>query len=58
MCECVVESAIFALKFENSEISGKELKRDFTVKVREKPVILESPKKTLKKWFFNREFIK
>ena len=51
MLECVVESA---LKFKNSEISLKKLKRDFsvksawktrdvTVKVREKLVILESP---------------
>ena len=41
--ECVVESAIFEFKFKHSEISGKEPKRDFSVKVRQKPVILESP---------------
>ena len=68
MCECVVESAIFTLKFKNSEISLKKLKRDFsvksawktrdfTVKVREKLVISESSINFFKTCFFNREFI-
>ena len=67
MCECVVESAIFTLKFKNSKSSFKKLKRDlsvksawktrdFTVNVREKLVILESSI-NFQKWFFNREFI-
>ena len=68
MCECVVESAIFTLKLKKSEISLKKLKRDFsvksawktrdfTVKVREKLVILESSINFFKTCFFNREFI-
>ena len=54
MCEFVVESEIFTLKFEIVKFQEKKLKRDFsvksawktrdfTVKVRDKPVILESP---------------
>ena len=54
MCEFVVKSEIFTLKFEIVKFQGKKLKRDFsvksawktrdfTVKVRDKPVILESP---------------
>ena len=55
MCECVVESAIFTLKLKKSEISLKKLKRDFSVKSGEQPLI--SPWKCVNNlWFWSRQY--